>query len=62
MNSICLVKEMPNLSTLSDRESDGGDGPMVELTFNVKSSHFCGFQVIFKYIKFKVVFNFSYNV
>ncbi len=41
-----LLHEMLNLSTPSDFLSDDGDGPMTELTFNVKSSYFCGFQVI----------------
>ncbi len=36
--------------------------PMTELTFNVKSSYFCGFQVIFNYIKYKIVLNFSNKI
>ncbi len=35
---------------------------LIELTINVNSSYFCCFQVIFYYIKYIIVLNFSNNV
>ncbi len=50
MNSICFVKEMPNLSTPSDFLSDCG-GPMTELTFNVKT-YYCPVLLLCMYLYF----------